>query len=94
MSKRKQLGISVGLLVVSAAAVVRTLALVASHIPRKPTDAEAAAPMRKARVRNSPDSTKLSAVSPSSLRISVEVRKTTTASGTTITAMVRNWRLM
>ena len=80
---------------VTAAAVVRTLALVASHMPRKPMEPEDTPPTRKARVRNSPDWTKLKRDSaPSGLSIAVEVRNTTTARGTTIIAMVRNWRVM
>ena len=77
-----------------AAAAVRTFALVASHMPRNPMKPEQSAPKRNARVRKMPDWT-CSRPSPvDSFRISVEVRNTTTASGTTMIAIVRNWRLM
>ena len=78
-----------------AAAVVRTLARVASHMPRKPMEPDAAPPTRKASVRNRPDWKKPRATSfPPGFTISAEVRNTTTASGTTIMPMVRNWRVI
>ena len=55
--------------------------------PEKP------APSRNARVRHSPDSTRLRP-SPVGLSTSAEVTNTTTANGTTIIRIVRNWRLM
>ena len=78
-----------------AAAAVRTLALVASHMPVNPMKPENRAPARKARVRNSPDCilSRPTAGSRGS-STSVEVRNTTIASGTTITRIVRNCRLM
>ena len=45
-----------------------------------------------ASVRNVPDWAHVSATAPSGFRTSVEVRNTTTATGTMITAIVRNWR--
>jgi hypothetical protein len=55
--------------------------------------AENDAPTRKATVRHRPDSTLLRP-SPVGSRTSAEVTKTTTASGTTMITMVRNWRMM
>jgi hypothetical protein len=49
-------------------------------------------PATKASVRNSPDSKKLRADSPSGFRTSVEVRNTMMASGTRMTAIVLNCR--
>ncbi len=76
-----------------AAAAVRTFALVASHIPRYPMNPEKLAPKRKASVRQSPDWTRLRP-SPVEFSTSAEVTNTTTARGTTIIRIVRNWRLM
>ena len=77
-----------------AAAVVRTLPRVASHMPRKPIEADAVPPTRKASVRKKPEPAKPRATSPVSFLIVDEVRNTMIASGITITAMVRNWRVM
>ena len=61
-----------------------------------PMAPEKMAPTMKARVRKVPDWAKVRETprtSPSaSLLIAVEVRNTTTATGTTMMAMVRNWR--
>ncbi len=75
-----------------AAAAVRTLPRTARPMPMKPVRPDMKQPATKARVRNRPDSPKERAVEPSGLRISVEVRKTSTAKGTTMIPMVRNWR--
>ena len=79
---------------VLAAAAVRMLARVASHMPRKPMKPEKAAPARNASVRKMPDWTRSSPSVPDTFSTSVEVANTTTARGTTISRMVRNWRLM
>ena len=82
-----------------AAAAVRTLPRTASHMPRKPIEAENTQPTMKASVRNAPDCTKVSISAPltpsmiDSLLMAVEVRNTTMASGITIMPIVRNWRL-
>ena len=75
-----------------AAAAVRTLPRTARPMPMKPVRPDMKQPAMKARVRKRPDSPKDRAVEPSGLRISVEVRKTRTASGMRMMAMVRNWR--
>ena len=76
-----------------AAAAVRTLPRVASVMPMKPVNPDARQPRMKAIVRNAPDWAKLNASVPSVFSIAVDVRNTIAASGTRITAIVRNWRL-
>ena len=78
-----------------AAAAVRTLARVESHIPRKPMKPEATAPTRKATVRAVPDwanerSPLMSRPGTTSASMAWEVTNTTIASGITIMPMVRN----
>jgi hypothetical protein len=57
-------------------------------------EAENRAPTRKHAVRTPPDVAKPRATEPSGFFSATEVTNTTTASGTTMTAMVRNCRLM
>ena len=63
-------------------------------MPKKPIAPEATPPMMNARVRNRPDWKNERATESSSFKISAEVKNTTMASGTTIMAIVRNWRVM
>ena len=79
-----------------AAAAVRTLPCVASDIPMKPVRPDNTPPATKARVRKMPDCTNDSATEPlasAGFTTFVEVKNTTTASGTRMTPMVLNWRL-
>ncbi len=76
-----------------AAAAVRTLPRTARLMPMKPVRPDRKQPAMNARVRNRPDWKKVSATAPSGFSTSVEVRNTMMATGTTITAIVRNCRL-
>jgi hypothetical protein len=75
-----------------AAAAVRTLPRTARLIPRKPVRPDRKQPAKNASVRNRPDSTNESTSTPSSFSTLVDVTKTSTATGTTIIRIVRNWR--
>ena len=58
-----------------------------------PVSPDMTPPARKASVRQVPDSANDSASAPLGFSTATEVRKTTTASGTTMKPIVRNWRL-
>ena len=81
-----------------AAAAVRTLPRTASHMPMKPIEPGEDAARRRRRgcgTRRTGRSVRADRRRPGrrvALLISVDVTNTTTASGTTIMAMVRNWR--
>ena len=75
-----------------AAAAVRTLPRTDRLMPIKPVMPEKAAPHKKATARAKPDCTKLSATTPSGRTTFVAVKNTSTKSGTTMMAMVLNWR--
>ena len=75
-----------------AAAAVRTLPRVASVMPMYPVRPEAMQPRMNATVRAVPDAANDSADDSSGRRISVDVKNTIAATGTTMTAMVRNCR--
>ncbi len=89
---RKAMVSAFGMLPVRAAAAVRTLPRVASVMPMKPVRPDARQPSRKATVRHVPDWRYVKLVAPSGSRISVDVKNTIAATGTMITAMVRNCR--
>ena len=80
------------ILPVRAAAAVRTLPRTARLMPMKPVRPDMKQPARNASVRKLPDATNDSAVSPLGFSTATEVTKTTSASGTRMKAIVRNWR--
>ena len=75
-----------------AAAAVRTLPRTASPIPMNPVRPDIRQPPMNAIVRKSPDFQNSSATPPSGLTTFVDVMNTSTANGTRMMPMVRNWR--
>ena len=75
-----------------AAAAVRTLPRTARLMPMKPVRPDKKQPSTNAAVRNRPTPRTTSATPPSACFTAVEVRNTTTASGTRITTIVLNCR--
>ena len=77
---------------VLAAAAVRTLPRTARLMPMKPVRPDRNAPRMKASVRKMPDWNWLSASVPSAYFTATDVANTMIATGTTMKAIVRNWR--
>ena len=75
-----------------AAAAVRTLPRTATLIPMNPVSPEKAAPKRKQTTRRRPASAKEKAIVPFGLVTLVAVKKMSTARGTTMITITRNWR--
>jgi hypothetical protein len=82
-----------GIWPVRAAAAVRTLPRTARLMPMNPVRPDKRPPAMNASVRHVPDSANDSASTPLGFSTATDVRKTTTASGTTMKPIVRNWRL-